>query len=89
MYLSVKYRSVHAFVLGRALRVIMMWTNALACGCVDVQMHCVCVHTYEWRKKEEKKITYWWDGDGHAGAWACGWPCWRVDADALRVDADE
>ena len=39
MYLSVEYRR----------------TNALACGCVDVQMHCVCVQTHEWRKKKEKR----------------------------------
>ena len=49
-------------------------------GCVDVRMRCVCVQTRMSGEKKRKK-------DNLLMGW--GWPRWRVDADALRVDADE
>ena len=55
------------------------------CGCVE----CVQMRMSGKRKKEKKKNTYSWDWDVHAGARACGWPRWCVDAGVLRADADE
>ena len=47
-------------------------------------MRCVCVQMHMSGKRKKKTLT-----DMHVGAWACGWPRWRVDAGVLRADADE
>ena len=66
MYLSVEYRR----------------TNALVCGCVDVQMRCVCVQTCmsgeKKRKKENLLMRRGWTRRGtgmQMAVLACGRRC--------------